>query len=1466
MSHAAASRTVRVFLSSTFRDFALERDLLVRRVFPELRRMCMARRVDLIDLDLRWGITEEEARQGRILPICLAEIDRSRPWFMGFIGERYGWVPAGDQYPDALLEKEPWLTEHRGGKSVTELEILHGVLNNPGMRGRAFFYLRDPAWSRRQGGVFLPEDANETARLEALKERIRGSGFPVVEGYSDPEALAMRVKEDLWRLIDEAFPEESVPDPLARERIPHEQYAASRRGLYLGGEAYLAALDAVMAGGTARPVLVTGESGGGKSALLANWAAKVSAERPGTPVVVHFLAVGAAAADPVEMVARLLREISRFTGRELILDGNPGRVFLMLGDWLAEAGRKAMEAGTVFVVVVDALDKLTSQRELQWWPRTIPPGVALVVSCLGGDVLEAARARMDWSEVRVLPMGPGERGAFVKGHFEKYGKKLLPEDQARILSHRLAGNPLFLRTLLEELRVFGVHEKLGVRLAQCLGSATVDDLFERVLERVESDHGAVPVRAVLGVLWAARESLPENELLEVAGVAPAVWAPVHVALEEALSGGGGRLAFSHDYLRKAVGDRYLAGEADRGRIQRRMAEFCAGAMEGGRGVVSDYVRRHAVGHFLEVGDWEGASAALSDLEFIGARAEEGELSLMLMDYAAAIRLLPEGGEERRVEAERQAALDRYALEMREYAAAWSRIRDGSGEAEPPLPVPVKSVRLWSVEEAGAERRRITESPDRLDVVKAFRVFVATNLRPLESCASVPGYVAHLGFHSAPGGVVHEAGRLLLERRAGIRFQRCFSALEQQEPADPRRMVLDGFPGGLAYCVDANSRRALAGGGMTDEPLIVWDLISGMVLRELGSSCPSVLAVAMSLDGSIGVSGGMQSYADESFPCECWDLASGSLLHSLKGHTGEILAVAVVPDGSLGVSAGVDGSIRIWDLAKGVCLRVLGGEQQAAHSVAVTADGRIVVSGGEEKMVRIWDSDTGCCIRVLEGHGFAVRAVAVSADSKFVASLDSEGILILWETVSGRCIRKMTRPLLRPRRRGYEDRCEVLSVSADFQIAVAGPYEKERLFIWDLRTGKLLGCLDGHGEAVKGVKISHDGREAVSAGQDGRLIAWDLQHKGPEGGVRFGRGALIRVQALAMVAEGARLVTGADDRTVRVWGTEDYRCDLVLVGHGSGVSGVAVSPDSRSVASASDDGTVRLWDLQGGSCVHVLAGHARAVATVTFSPGGNLVASGSYDRTVRIWDAATGVCFSVLVGHEARVDWVAFSPDGARVVSVDVHGMARIWEVGSWECTGCFKNDSGGLMAFSLSPDGRLLLMGNRLRRFPDGAAIASLEGHKDSVLSGVFTPDGQSVVSGSADRTARVWDVSSGLLLEVLQLDAPVSSVSVSSSHLACASGDGFRCYRHERLIRGPLLTTACGRSGSPSGVPVFIHPICCGQRIPVPSSSVERIGHWALQGGEGGYTDPALLMDCPGCGTPLRLNPFLISTGPGAG
>ena len=102
-----SARQIRVFISSTFQDMQSERDYLVKFIFPQLRKLCEKRMVAWSEVDLRWGITDEQSSEGRVLPICLEEIQRCRPYFIGLLGERYGWIP--ETFPQELLEREPWL-------------------------------------------------------------------------------------------------------------------------------------------------------------------------------------------------------------------------------------------------------------------------------------------------------------------------------------------------------------------------------------------------------------------------------------------------------------------------------------------------------------------------------------------------------------------------------------------------------------------------------------------------------------------------------------------------------------------------------------------------------------------------------------------------------------------------------------------------------------------------------------------------------------------------------------------------------------------------------------------------------------------------------------------------------------------------------------------------------------------------------------------------------------------------------------------------------------------------------------------------------------------------------------------------------------------------------------------------------------------------------------------------------------
>jgi tetratricopeptide (TPR) repeat protein len=580
VTSSPASRTVRVFISSTFRDFGGERDLLMKRVFPELRRRARERFVEVIGVDLRWGITEEASQRGETLPICLREIERSRPYFLGLLGERYGWTPPADLYPEQLVAMQPWLREHAGGASVTELEILHGVLNNPEMAGRAFFHFRRSEASEARGPDFASEGEVERVRLGRLKARIRESGFPVQE-FATPEELADRVTGDLWRLIDAEYPAEDVPDELERTRRSHEAYAAERRRLYVGQERAVAELigriegasdEPGEAGSATRITVVTGESGTGKSALIANALAEYRVRRPEDVVIEHYVGSTTDASDPLRLMRRVAEEIRRLTGVAREIESDPEALVEQFATWLAEGAYWVRRTGGRLVLAMDALDKLSDETNLRWLPRILPPNLRIVVSTLEGESREILRKRQI-VEVAARPFTAEVAREYLVETLARRGRTLPEGEIARIIAHPRATLPIYLKTLVEELSVFGSHEGLPERISECLKAKEPDDLFEVILERLEKDLGRDVVQKPLEAIWASPEGMSDDEIIGFTGVTPMELARMKLGLEGAVCELDGRVRRTHLYIARAIQHRYVSNDESQDAIHDKLARW-----------------------------------------------------------------------------------------------------------------------------------------------------------------------------------------------------------------------------------------------------------------------------------------------------------------------------------------------------------------------------------------------------------------------------------------------------------------------------------------------------------------------------------------------------------------------------------------------------------------------------------------------------------------------------------------------------------------------------------------------------------------------------------------------------------------------------------------------------------------------------------------------------------------------------
>jgi len=603
------NRRIRVFVSSTFRDMVEDRNELMTQTWPELRRFCRERQVELVEVDLRWGIAEEQSTRKETLKLCLDEIRSCRPFFIGLLGERYGWTPGPDAYTADLEEEQPWL---RGlaGKSVTELEILHGVLNNPEMAGRSFFYFRDPAYAQGRGTDFLSENAEAAGKQAALKETIRRacktgghptvSGFkgiiagltskksnlkplPLRENYPDPRALAKLVLEDLKVAIEAQFPIEDIPDPITRHARDHEAFAETRRRTYIGRPDYFARLD-IHAAGDGGPLVIVGESGRGKSALVANWLEHWRAQHPNDFLFEHYIGVTPDSADHWRLMARLIAEIKRWTNDAEDAPHSHDDLLREFPLWLSRARIKAEHDGVRCILLLDALNQLEDRdhaRLLGWLPHHLfAGGLRLIVSTLPGESMEAI-AQRGWESLRVEPLTPDERRRIVEHYLARFGKKLDPTHLGRLARAAAAANPLFLKILLDELRVTGTHDGLDARLNDYLSAPDIPALLQQVLARYQRDyerdrHGLVSES--LGLIWAARRGLTETELLHLLKTPSlpqlplATWSPLRAALEEKLVDRGGILNFAHDFLRSAVEATFVEHEDRRDELRLQLAD------------------------------------------------------------------------------------------------------------------------------------------------------------------------------------------------------------------------------------------------------------------------------------------------------------------------------------------------------------------------------------------------------------------------------------------------------------------------------------------------------------------------------------------------------------------------------------------------------------------------------------------------------------------------------------------------------------------------------------------------------------------------------------------------------------------------------------------------------------------------------------------------------------------------------
>jgi WD40 repeat protein/Tfp pilus assembly protein PilF len=507
-----------------------------------------------------------------------------------------------------------------------------------------------------------------------------------------------------------------------------------------------------------------------------------------------------------------------------------------------------------------------------------------------------------------------------------------------------------------------------------------------------------------------------------------------------------------------------------------------------------------------------------------------------------------------------------------------------------------------------------------------------------------------------------------------------------EPATGRTFSLDGDAGAVESLAFSPDGRLVAAGGGT--VVQVWNVPGGQrtVLR---GHTGDVHDIAFSPDGGLLASGAMAwsgpSRSESGGEIKLWDATRPHSESLLVKTAGPPWVQAFSPDSRRLALGDLNGAVRVCDPQDGrtVAATTLAGP---VTGLAFSPDGRLLARASQDKFEPLMAAVMFDEVALLFTPAtFEFKEKGPAPQAKFVMAVmrqmfgTGSGAVRLLDAETGTEVLALDEA---------KAAAHVVEFSPDGRLLAAGCADGT-VHLWDATTGKRKFALRGHAAAVRHLAFSPDGRRLATAGSDPMSVFMD--EKG------WARG------------------------DVRVWSLEDGRELFVVEADSLSVSAVAFSPDGRRLATSAlalgagaTDTPVRvvhLWDGETGQQLHALKGHGSGVGGLAFSPDGRLLATaGGKDLTVRVWDADSGRERHVLRGHNRPVFGVAFSPDSERLASVtltatDLYDPAATGELKLWAV------DAGrelltlpGFRAVAFSPDGRLLSSAGR-----DGALVWSAQ-------------------------------------------------------------------------------------------------------------------------------------------------------------
>lgn len=337
---------------------------------------------------------------------------------------------------------------------------------------------------------------------------------------------------------------------------------------------------------------------------------------------------------------------------------------------------------------------------------------------------------------------------------------------------------------------------------------------------------------------------------------------------------------------------------------------------------------------------------------------------------------------------------------------------------------------------------------------------------------------------------------------------------------------------------------------------------------------------------------------------------------------------------------------------------------------------------------------------------------------------------------------------------------------------------------------------GFGDMTCPAVISPDGKYFLTGSNDARARLWDAETGAL---LRTFTGHNARISALAFSPDGKFILTATqdndskaiwkntDDNSVRLWNTKTGEClGIFLKGYFLGFNDVSFSPDGLTIGAATDYGHAVLYDLSGDSTRCDLRLGSEDINAITFSSDSTSFLTGSSDSIVYLVDAASCESYWKINIGDGYIKSVAFSSDASMFLTTSYDARVRLYNTEEKKLLRQFSGFYSTVGSAVFSSDTRSVLSCGRYGRYEksivaallwdiaSGDTIRTFRGHTSDILSALFLPGEQTIMTSSSDNTVRFWNTSSGSCLKTFNVGTkPVDAFDISPDGSILASAHG---------------------------------------------------------------------------------------------